>query len=277
VTGKGTIEEFWASANQHRLTYSFGGNSETIFWTSKGAFRSGGPAASYFVTALRDQIVQPFPNEGDLQRRDFAIQHRDGGAMKLDCLAPGLGGVAATSTHLFAPSYCLESGTAVLRLSVTRQGGNQILRNDITEFQGRFVPRELKMMFSGKPVATASVDSLEELKTIEPNDFVPPAGSLPTLRTITVSSGVAQGMLLKKTDPVYPSAAKAAGIDGTVDILATISTAGRVVRLQAIGGPFELRIAALEAVGQWIYRPYVLNGEPVEVQTTVHVEFRWKK
>ena len=88
-----------------------------------------------------------------------------------------------------------------------------------------------------------------------------------------VSTGVSQGMLLAPIRPVYPAIARAAGIQGTVVIEATISKAGRIESLRAVSGPAMLQRAALDAVAAARYRPYLLSGEPVEVQTTVRVVF----
>jgi protein TonB len=81
-------------------------------------------------------------------------------------------------------------------------------------------------------------------------------------------------MLLSPIQPVYPSIARAAGVQGAVVLQATISTAGRIESLHVVSGPPMLRQAALDAVQAARYRPYKLNGVPTEVQTTITVVFR---
>lgn len=88
-----------------------------------------------------------------------------------------------------------------------------------------------------------------------------------------VSSGVMTGMLVHRVVPVYPPIARAIRLTGTVVLQATISRTGAIENLQVVSGPEMLQQAAKEAVSQWRYRPYLLNGEPVEVETTVNVEF----
>ncbi len=90
---------------------------------------------------------------------------------------------------------------------------------------------------------------------------------------IRLSSGVAAGQLLNKTAPVYPAIAKAAHVSGTVLLHAVISKTGNIESLQVVSGPEMLRSAATQAVQQWKYKPYLLNGEPTEVDTTVQVNF----
>ena len=105
------------------------------------------------------------------------------------------------------------------------------------------------------------------------NAPAPPAVKAPTPKKIAISSGVAQGNLLNKTMPVYPAIAKAARIQGTVVLAATISKTGTIEGLHVISGPQMLQQAAIDAVRTWRYRPYLLNGEPVEVETQVNVIF----
>jgi len=88
-----------------------------------------------------------------------------------------------------------------------------------------------------------------------------------------ISAGVAEGMLIEKTQPIYPPIAKAARVTGTVVLQVTISKTGEVERLRVVSGPAMLQQAALDAVKTWRYRPYLLNNEPVEVETTVNVIF----
>ena len=88
-----------------------------------------------------------------------------------------------------------------------------------------------------------------------------------------VSSGVMQGMLIYKVIPTYPVVAQAIRASGTVVLQATISRNGSIENLRVVEGPAMLRQAALDAVKQWRYKPYMLNGQPVEVETTVDVNF----
>lgn len=90
---------------------------------------------------------------------------------------------------------------------------------------------------------------------------------------IRVSSGVSTGLLIKKVTPNYPPLAKQARIQGHVLLQAEISKDGTIQNLQLISGHPMLAPAAIEAVKQWRYKPYLLNGEPVAVETQVDVVF----
>jgi len=90
---------------------------------------------------------------------------------------------------------------------------------------------------------------------------------------LRVSSGTEEGLLIDQRMPVYPAIARAAGIGGTVTLAAIISKNGTIENLRVISGSVMLQQAALDAVRTWRYRPYLLDGQPVEVETTVSVIF----
>jgi protein TonB len=94
-----------------------------------------------------------------------------------------------------------------------------------------------------------------------------------TPQRVRVSSGVSTGLLVRKVPPTYPPLARQARIQGVVILQAQISKEGNIENLQLISGHPMLAPAAIEAVKQWKYRPYLLNGEPVEVDTQVQVNF----
>jgi protein TonB len=94
-----------------------------------------------------------------------------------------------------------------------------------------------------------------------------------TPQRVRVSQGVSQGLIIKRVNPTYPPLARQARIQGTVTLEAEISKDGSIENLRATSGHPMLVPAAIEAVKQWKYKPYLLNGEPVAVQTTVIVTF----
>jgi protein TonB len=91
---------------------------------------------------------------------------------------------------------------------------------------------------------------------------------------LRISQGVSTGLLLAPMHPQYPGIAVIARIEGTVIVTATIDRTGKIVGVRVLSGPDMLRSAAAEAVREARYRPYLLNGEPTEVVTTVSVKFR---
>ena len=95
----------------------------------------------------------------------------------------------------------------------------------------------------------------------------------PVLRKIMVSSGVAQGLLIRQVKPEYPPLARQARVQGTVVLQAVIGKDGTVQDLHVVSGHPLLTGAAIAAARQWLYRPYYLDGAPVEVDTQINVIF----
>ena len=94
-----------------------------------------------------------------------------------------------------------------------------------------------------------------------------------TPQRVRVSQGVSQGLLIRKVQPVYPPLARQARIQGNVVLQAEISKDGTIENLRLMSGHPMLAPSAIEAVKQWRYKPYFLNGEPVEVETQITVIF----
>jgi protein TonB len=117
-------------------------------------------------------------------------------------------------------------------------------------------------------VASANDSNLNGLMSASPN--LPK----PALATLRISQGVSQGLLIKRVQPKYPQAALAAHTQGAVQIQASINKEGSVVNLKVLSGDLVLAHAALEAVRQWRYKPYYLDGQPVEIETQITINFK---
>jgi TonB family protein len=95
-------------------------------------------------------------------------------------------------------------------------------------------------------------------------------------KRLSVSAAVMAGNLVSKAMPVYPPDAKKAKIQGKVVVSAVIDTQGNIQNLRVVSGPRELQQSALDAVRQWKYRPYLLNGDAVEVSTSINIIYSLK-
>ncbi len=114
---------------------------------------------------------------------------------------------------------------------------------------------------------------LKKVTIVREGQPMPPDPNEAPAKRIDISADVAQSFLIHKTDPVYPTEAIQARMMGFVRLEAIIGTDGLVRDLKVISGPAIFRQAALDAVKTWRYRPYLLNGQPVEIQTIVNVTF----
>jgi TonB family protein len=140
----------------------------------------------------------------------------------------------------------------------------EVLRDQI-ELQRKInLPRDLVVVYAGAITGYPKTDGVSVVQ----------GGAVEPGTRIRVSPGIAQGMVLTRVPPVYPAEAKAAKVQGIVVLQAIIATDGSVKSLHVINSASPLLDqAALDAVKQWKYRGYVLNGTPVEVDTQVTVNF----
>jgi protein TonB len=123
---------------------------------------------------------------------------------------------------------------------------------------------------SGSMVAASANDSnLSSLMSSTSSNLAKPA-----LSTVRLSQGVSQGLLIKRVTPTYPPAALRMHTQGAVQIEVTINKEGNVTNPKVLSGDRILSQAALEAVRQWRYKPYYLDGAPVEIQTQITVNFK---
>jgi TonB family protein len=101
-------------------------------------------------------------------------------------------------------------------------------------------------------------------------------GSMPLSQQppATVPADVMEGLVTHKVEPIYPEAARQANIQGVVVLEALIGRDGTVLDVHPISGPDELTLAAVDAVKWWRFQPYLVNGQAVQVKTTLAVDFR---
>lgn len=108
---------------------------------------------------------------------------------------------------------------------------------------------------------------------LTPGAAAPPSPPKPPMARLRVSQGVVEGLLIHQVKPVYPHIAIQAHTQGEVVLHAIIGRDGAVSSLEVVRGHPFLAPAAIDAVREWRYKPYTLNGEPVEVETLITVRF----
>src|SRR5579872_4905817 len=132
------------------------------------------------------------------------------------------------------------------------------------------IPRTIST--TSGPAAPDAPDAGLPTSLITGTHPVVPVAVAPTVRVIRTSQ-ILEGNLIRRVQPVYPPLAKNVRIQGPVVLAAIISKAGTIDNLQVLSGHPMLVAAAIDAVKQWRYRPYILNNEPIEVQTQITVNF----
>jgi periplasmic protein TonB len=159
-----------------------------------------------------------------------------------------------------------------VNLEPTQMPGGQI-------FAPRTIPPIAYIPDRQETLPDVNVATMDDVNGPAPNDPFRSQNQRPVIRQqvrgpVRISGMVVEGLLIRKTMPVYPPIAKASGTQGTVVLQATISKSGTIENLRVASGHQLLQQAALDAVRNWRYRPYMLNGDPVEVETTVNVVFK---
>lgn len=135
--------------------------------------------------------------------------------------------------------------------------------------------QRIDLLVLGPPAAIPKIDSGYHGRCGCVRAPQPRPDPLPPVRPVPLEkhSWLHEAVLLKSVDPEYPTFAKRAGIHGSVVLHATIDRQGKITELLVVSGPTQLREAALDAVRQWEYQPYVLNGLAVDIETTITVNF----
>ena len=126
-------------------------------------------------------------------------------------------------------------------------------------------PTPPPLSFPGSNASQSAMAGIVSTNTVMPK------ASIESLR---VSQGVSQGLVTKKVAPVYPPSALQLRKQGAVELLATVAKDGSITRVKVLSGDATLAKSAADAVRQWKYRPYLLNGEPVEIETQITIHFK---
>ncbi len=168
----------------------------------------------------------------------------------------------ARGQHTATPVHSAQQGEIVAPPSIPRQ----IAAND----DGDSVPPAPDFSFLGTGQGRASGDGIAHSIGVGIPPVIPahPVEVKPLL-----ISHLAEANLLHKVQPIYPPIARQARVQGSVQLRAIISKTGTIENLVVVSGHPMLSAAAIEAVRQWRYRPYLLNNEPIEVETEITVNF----
>jgi TonB family protein len=187
-------------------------------------------------------------------------------------LMPQHGQIQSVPLGLF-PTYCFDPQKTVLWISYSF-GTVTTEFNHIAKVQNKYLAREVQFYEGKRKILSATVDSITGLTPSDPALIPSTTAVIPKLDKVLLSAGITVGNLTKKETPVYPQDAKDARVSGTVVLQATIGMDGGIHDLHVISAPWpSLAASALWAVSHWEYKPYLFNGVPVEVETTVNVVY----
>ena len=278
-TEQGTFEYWWASPKVYRVTLSRPGVSHTDWYTADGkhAYLSTGKGFSYFEYRLQSSFLSPLPDAGSLDSTDnqLVTQNVKVGKVKLPCImvAPKMSQYKQTQKvplGLF-PTYCFDQNAPALRFSYSFGTITEIF-NSIAKVQGRYLPKDIAILDGKRELLSAKLELVEGLASSDPAFTPDPHKVYVNIASVKTSAKTAAGWLVKTVTPIYPQDAKDAHVSGTVVLNAVIGRDGRVHELQVVETPWpSLAASAMSAVSRWEYKPYLLNGEPVEVHAKINV------
>jgi len=285
--GSGTYEAYGDGAERLRTDTEYRGTRRTTWKTPATTYWVGDSFhKSYFMRKILSSSLQPLPPDAAMDSLTFAEKKMKLGALAVDCVitkrkanpASMSGAPPTVPGFVNEDMYCLSVESHSLRLAEIYPGF-VVAYNKLTRFGSREIPYLVELSQSRITRAKFQVDTLE---TWKPDDavFAPPAGAATEIQSsnVSLSGGVMAGAILSKEQPVYPPEAKMRNISGQVVLAAIISRQGTVDDLEVISSPSEiLSGAAMEAVKRWRYKPYLLNGVPTEVDTTITVNFGFNR
>lgn len=264
---QGAYEEWWAGPEQYKVSYTSSGFNQVHYENGGKSLVTGdtgwAPLPQHMV---EEYLVYPLPIGAQIARGIFAENDRKIGSFKLQCaqtknLSPLPDGRLA--------DYCFASGIPAIRIE-SFQGGMYVLFDQIVTAGGHYLAEQIVAQNSNLPIVKVNVDSLEFPSKIDDAVFAP-IGKVSPAPVQRLQSLVLAGKRIGGEDPHYPPLAKAQRIQGMVMLDAKITKAGTIGDLSVVSGPKELQKSAFDAVKTWKYKPYLLNGQPVDVRTEINV------
>jgi hypothetical protein len=273
----GTVEEYYFNPKKYRLSYSSDELKRTDIATETGLYREGEQRwPSLVELQILDEALRPFYRLDLHGRCTWSLKDTctrpdkvnwSVGGVKLRCII-----IDRTDTLISdgaLPKYCFEDDKVPLRYT-RGQGLDETIYNNFTVFQDRYVAHDAAVMRAGKPFLKIHLRQLETI--VQPDDglFRPaPASTGPLGGRITLPSDVLMDRYLVHQE--YPLFAH--HTPGKVTVRFLIGKDGQVFEAEALDGQEEMRKASLDAIRKSKFRPYLVLGEPVEVESQTVFEF----
>jgi TonB family protein len=283
---QGTYEYWWASPKVHRSSWTRADATRAEWQTADGAQyrKESGKPLRYFERALNTVLLSPLlPARGALDsgRMKLELKMMPAGQENLACVSTALqwevDGKLQAPPSATPQYYCFDTSTLALRMTYSNSITTEYGR--IVKAQNHYLAREVAVQSGKHKIFSISVETIDGMNASDAalspaaDAVLAQAAESQTSPGLT-GGGVVVGAIVKKTLPVYPMTAKMAHEEGVVVLAGTIGTDGRIHDLEVLASPSPLLAeTAVDAVKRWEYKPYLLNGVPVEVETVVNVNF----
>ncbi len=273
----GSFETWWAAPGSQRTVVHLTGLNEN------GSVPDGADAAllrdSYLVSQLIESAIRPVPpvpTVGDAIR----MRTVNFGKIKLDCAMAASG--PAEQMNAEPTTACVEPQETDVLLLQGLGGKALLLRGRVGKFHDTYVGLDLRLAYLGADSIAGKVTILQNFDpatseapaNAQPQTLRLPGEAIPGGKAVRMSGGVIAGHRIRFVEPIYPIVAKMQHRSGSVLLNAIIGKDGSVERLVPIASTNEIFTnEAMNAVRQWKYSPYLLNGEPTKVDSTIIVNF----
>jgi TonB family protein len=294
VSAEGKVEYWWSPGNISRISWTKGNSVHSEWHTADGKFLQSvkGEDISSMEHRLSSAVLFSLPKAQDYESGDTSlklVKIDNSGTVNL-CVAMVPSNAAerfqADSLHGVGTAYCFDSQAPVLVSTLM----NHTITNSfshIQKFLDHNIAGHIDISYVGEKRVEADLEESTEIKADDAAFAPPPDAQEPPAKMVTVkpiqipkapnggiNAGIKPGAPLTRVQPIYPPSARSAHISGVVVIKATIGKDGMIHDAKVVSSPDDsLSQAALDAVRQWRYQPYMLNGEPVAVDTTINLEF----
>ena len=292
---QGTFEEYWAGPGKYKRTFATTDFNQVEYRTDAGIRRTGSPdGAPSELMMIVNQFLHPIPLDKDsIDAAKLQIAMPSIGETKLVCVTVSeprstTKPVSAIHARLTREAnsnetYCTDEHSPVLRLQVAAGGSSRFVRNSIIRFQDVYLPQTIEEYVGSaqaqKTVLTAKLEKIEAITSVDDAQFTPPANAILPPKVIALSLRETQSQLLHHPFPQYGYrfAGENRSVHLSVDVIVSlrVQTDGHVsnLRVENPNCPQELQQASLDAVRNWTYKPFIRNGEPVEVDTEVFLVY----
>lgn len=266
--------EMWFSDGNLRSVESLGTKQITSLRIGNNLYRTSDDEKDMAAVGLIEmQVLHPIPDA--ILQPSTAVKMIQGtvGTLKLDCMTPTVAlpsGEPVQDTQ--AISFCFEQGTP--KMLVTQEPGNfSVLRPRIGMFQAHEVPVDLQTFAGAVMLSEAKTTKLVS-EAIDPSMFKVQPDMGPVSAPVALPAPDLRGLILSRNPPVYPPEAKEHHLAGIVMFDATIGKDGHIASLQPMPqSNAQLIASAKDTVNHWLFRPYMVNGVPVEVKTQFTVSY----
>jgi len=254
----GVYEEYWAGPKQFKRIYKSDDFNQTDFATDKGLYRLGDQKwPSRTQLQVRAEVLVPFwyagTRAGGFHARSV---ERIFSGHEFRCVAIERSPGSSDPTQ-----YCFEPNSSELRYS-RGWGWNQTVYNRIEAFQGRNIAREVDVTDGGKRYLELRVKVIETLARVNEADFAAPTNAIGPIGGRV--SGVFLEPINNPTAPQWPASLR--GQHFTVVVEMVIGKDGKVVSAHGVSGPPEAYKGCEDSLKKWVFPPYLVLGEPVEVE-----------